>query len=278
MQLNNCFASTETVGLLGTGAQDGHLDFHTPPELWIQYCLFVVLIFITPSPVTKQVLETNQCFVSKPFFLFFFQLCAHVFSVCPSSFAVECCAFSRKIEKEKCYHLPGFLQILGCTWQGCWQWNEAADSAGLTESGTVCAEVSAWLEVAQHDTVRPCCPSNGQPHYMCSKFGGTRKGGKKRYKNWDRKIYIKNDGNGFVCVVQLADCGGMPLEEQPGKVCEAFRLFLQGMGYGQWTLSVLFASVGGGWGCWWLNSSPGRSVNVLRKWACSWQLSRLQAD
>ena len=24
---------TETVGLLGTGAQDGHLDFHTAPEL-----------------------------------------------------------------------------------------------------------------------------------------------------------------------------------------------------------------------------------------------------
>ena len=22
-------------GLLGTGAQDGHLDFHTAPELWI---------------------------------------------------------------------------------------------------------------------------------------------------------------------------------------------------------------------------------------------------
>ncbi|XP_060076380.1 protein NDRG3-like isoform X3 [Ylistrum balloti] len=30
---------------------------------------------------------------------------------------------------------------------------------------------------------------------------------------------------------KIADCGGMPLEEQPGKVCEAFRLFLQGMGY-----------------------------------------------
>ena len=28
-----CFTSTETVGLLGTGAQDGHLDFHTAPEL-----------------------------------------------------------------------------------------------------------------------------------------------------------------------------------------------------------------------------------------------------
>ena len=29
-----CFTSTETVGLLGTGAQDGHFDFHTVPELW----------------------------------------------------------------------------------------------------------------------------------------------------------------------------------------------------------------------------------------------------
>ena len=28
-----CFTSTETVGLLGTGAQDGHLDFQTAPEL-----------------------------------------------------------------------------------------------------------------------------------------------------------------------------------------------------------------------------------------------------
>ena len=26
-------ASTKTIGLLGTGAQDGHLDFHTAPEL-----------------------------------------------------------------------------------------------------------------------------------------------------------------------------------------------------------------------------------------------------
>ena len=28
-----CFTSTETVGLLGTETQDGHLDFHTAPEL-----------------------------------------------------------------------------------------------------------------------------------------------------------------------------------------------------------------------------------------------------
>ncbi|CAG5116506.1 unnamed protein product [Candidula unifasciata] len=31
--------------------------------------------------------------------------------------------------------------------------------------------------------------------------------------------------------MKIADCGGMPLEEQPGKTCEAFKLFLQGMGY-----------------------------------------------
>ena len=33
-QVQCCFTSTETVGLLGTGAQDGHLDFHTAPALW----------------------------------------------------------------------------------------------------------------------------------------------------------------------------------------------------------------------------------------------------
>ena len=30
--LKCCFTSTETVGLLGTGAQDGHLNFHTAPN------------------------------------------------------------------------------------------------------------------------------------------------------------------------------------------------------------------------------------------------------
>ena len=33
MMMKFCFTSTETVGLLGTGAQDGHLNFHTAPEL-----------------------------------------------------------------------------------------------------------------------------------------------------------------------------------------------------------------------------------------------------
>ena len=35
-----CFTSTETVGLLGTGAQDGHLDFHTAPEL----CMYIYIL------------------------------------------------------------------------------------------------------------------------------------------------------------------------------------------------------------------------------------------
>ena len=34
--LKCCFTSTEIVGLLGAGAQDGHLDFHTAPELCVQ--------------------------------------------------------------------------------------------------------------------------------------------------------------------------------------------------------------------------------------------------
>ena len=33
MLVECCFTSTQTVGLLGTGAQDGHLDFHTASEL-----------------------------------------------------------------------------------------------------------------------------------------------------------------------------------------------------------------------------------------------------
>ena len=32
-----CFTSTETVGLLGTGGQDGHLGFYTVPELWPEF-------------------------------------------------------------------------------------------------------------------------------------------------------------------------------------------------------------------------------------------------
>ena len=43
--LKCCFTSTETVALLGTGAQDGHLDFHTAPEL-------CYILSIDPLPYT----------------------------------------------------------------------------------------------------------------------------------------------------------------------------------------------------------------------------------
>ena len=43
-----CFTSTEIVGLLGTGAQDVHLDFHTPPELWFAF-VFIPFLFIGPT-------------------------------------------------------------------------------------------------------------------------------------------------------------------------------------------------------------------------------------
>ena len=34
VEVSSCFTSTETVELLGTGAQDVHLDFHTSPEIY----------------------------------------------------------------------------------------------------------------------------------------------------------------------------------------------------------------------------------------------------
>ena len=54
-----CFTSTETVGLLGTGAQDGHLDFHTAPELW------PCAVFVNQLRLLLPVI-TCRCFVDKP--------------------------------------------------------------------------------------------------------------------------------------------------------------------------------------------------------------------
>ena len=34
-------------------------------------------------------------------------------------------------------------------------------------------------------------------------------------------------------ISKFADCGGMVLEEQPAKMAEALRHFLQGLGYGK---------------------------------------------
>ena len=44
MLLKYCFTSTETVGLLGTGAQDVHLDFHTVPTEAFRFNKAVCLV------------------------------------------------------------------------------------------------------------------------------------------------------------------------------------------------------------------------------------------
>ena len=41
-----CFTSTETVGLLGTGALDGHLHFHTAPEVCLSYRSSALLLYV----------------------------------------------------------------------------------------------------------------------------------------------------------------------------------------------------------------------------------------
>ena len=59
--LKCCFTSTETVGLLGTGAQDGHLDFHTAPELW-QSRKEGGLIYLTVFCCRKSILSSSGFF------------------------------------------------------------------------------------------------------------------------------------------------------------------------------------------------------------------------
>ena len=50
VQVQCCFTSTEAVGLLGTGAQDDHLDFHTAPELCaLPYAWTYIYIYIYMS-------------------------------------------------------------------------------------------------------------------------------------------------------------------------------------------------------------------------------------
>ena len=44
-----CFTSTETISLFGTGAQDGHLDFHTAPEHWKidkNLCVYIYILSV----------------------------------------------------------------------------------------------------------------------------------------------------------------------------------------------------------------------------------------
>lgn len=43
----------------------------------------------------------------------------------------------------------------------------------------------------------------------------------------------------YSSLMEVADSGGTPLEEQPAKMANALRLFLQGLGFGELTLQAL---------------------------------------
>ena len=62
--LKCCFTSTETVGLLGTGAQDGHLDFHTAPKLWTWLLLLCSSVDILGTSWDQCVSMVQYCFTS----------------------------------------------------------------------------------------------------------------------------------------------------------------------------------------------------------------------
>ena len=55
------FTSTETVGLLGTGAQDVHLDFHTAPEVCARLSVEDVLQCPGLAHVSIVVCHQLQC-------------------------------------------------------------------------------------------------------------------------------------------------------------------------------------------------------------------------
>ena len=54
-----CFTCTKTVGLLGTGTQDGHLDLHTAPEFCaetVERHLFLVPAWRLAVAVMKEMI------------------------------------------------------------------------------------------------------------------------------------------------------------------------------------------------------------------------------
>ena len=59
-----CFTSTETVGLLGTGAQDVHLDVHTAPELCRDLTesdsVFVLFFFYAEQIIATDHISCNR--------------------------------------------------------------------------------------------------------------------------------------------------------------------------------------------------------------------------
>ena len=91
-----CFTSIETVGLFGTGAQDGHLDFRTAPELCMEveeegdynnytYGMRVITKYINstrrgPRVSTTYIISTSDG-VYAPCTYTWWSLCARVYVV-----------------------------------------------------------------------------------------------------------------------------------------------------------------------------------------------------
>ena len=55
------YVHTETEGLLGTGAQDVHLDVHTAPELCASACVEVSLIYSRTSLLRTLYMNRPLC-------------------------------------------------------------------------------------------------------------------------------------------------------------------------------------------------------------------------
>ena len=77
-----CFTSAETVGLLGTGAQDGHLDFHAAawdggqlgvPFLFPRLTVPVPVFFVLAAFATQTLLRFAPSCARLPLILTFFQ-------------------------------------------------------------------------------------------------------------------------------------------------------------------------------------------------------------
>ena len=51
--LKCCFTSTETVGLLGTGAQDVYLDFHTASKLCLRTERLAYILWAAIAPALQ---------------------------------------------------------------------------------------------------------------------------------------------------------------------------------------------------------------------------------
>ena len=99
--LKRCFTSTETVGLLGTGAQDGHLDFHTASELWVIVAI-VDCFYMHYSPLLSRLTALLLHVILNEWLLLFTEcswivVCLqHSFGCCVIGATWNCCHLGSK--------------------------------------------------------------------------------------------------------------------------------------------------------------------------------------